>query len=160
MKNTKTCPRLQVDYRSLDELLADAQRLVDADAATTGNWSLGRILEHLTTVMNKSIDGFQSRAPLPMRLVARYLLKRRILTKKMAPGFQLPPGAVAEIVPDEIDSREALAHLRQVVDRLKRETGRAESPFLGPLDIEQWSQLHCRHGELHMSFVAEPQKAE
>jgi len=156
MKNTKTCPRRQVEYRSLDEFLADAGRLVDADATTTGNWSLGRILEHLTTVMNKSIDGFQSKAPLPMRLVARYLLKQRILTKKMAPGFQLPPQAATEIVPAEIDRHEALAHLRQAIERLRQVPGRVESPFLGPLDIEQWNQLHCRHAELHMSFVVEP----
>jgi hypothetical protein len=36
---------------------------------------------------------------------------------------------------------------------MKAEPQRFPSPFLGELTREQWDQLHCRHCELHLSFI-------
>jgi len=63
----------------------------------------------------------------------------------------------AEIVVDEAETQAALEHLKKSVARLQQETHREPSPFLGPLNLEEWNKLHCRHSELHMSFIAEPQ---
>jgi hypothetical protein len=36
---------------------------------------------------------------------------------------------------------------------LKTEPRRKPSPLFGELTIDEWNQLHCRHAELHLSFI-------
>ncbi len=156
MVDTKKCPRREVDYHSLDDIVAEAERLVAANATTTGNWSVGRILEHLARTIDLSIDGTDLKAPWLLRLFLSKIMKKRVLHNKMSPGYQLPPKVAAVILSDEIDAQTALEHLQKSAERLKEETHREPSPFLGPMTVEEWNLLHCRHSELHMSFIAEP----
>ena len=156
MINTKTAPRRKITYATFDEVVADAERLVAAGAGTTGNWSVGQILEHIATVIDKEIDGFANRPPLPVRLVGRWFLKKKFLRDGMPSGFQLKGGIAKEILPDETDTQQALEHLRRAGDRMKNHTGGMDHPFFGPLTAEEVLAINCRHAELHMSFVAEP----
>jgi hypothetical protein len=151
--STATVSRRRVHYNSYDELLADAERAVHEKAGTTGNWSLGRILEHLAIGNDKSIDGFGFLAPLPVRMVAGMFLKRRLLSRGLKPGFRLPKRAEQILVPDEIDPNDALEHLRRSVQRLQSETKRSPHPFLGRMTLDESSRMSLRHAELHMSFV-------
>jgi hypothetical protein len=145
--------RRTLRFESFDDILQDADRLVAVNAGTCGNWSLGQILEHLATVMEKSIDGFQSRAPWPVRLFARTFIKEKVLRDGMKAGFRLPKYAEAELVSAAADAPEALAHLRRAIERLRTECHRAEHPGFGKLAINEWNQLHLRHAELHLSFA-------
>ena len=74
--NTKKCPRRKIEYGSLDELVADAERLVAADAPTTGNWSKGMIMEHVAHLMDMTLDGFGFTPPWILRFVGKWFLKR------------------------------------------------------------------------------------
>ncbi len=155
MINTKTATRRQIAYATLDEIVADAERLVAANATTTGNWSLGKILEHLATVLDKAVDGFENQPPLPVRLVGRWFLKKKFLRDGMPAGFQLKGGIAKEILPDETDVQQALDHLRRSAERLKNHPGDVLHPFFGPMTHEEILKINCRHAELHMSFVKE-----
>jgi hypothetical protein len=148
-----TPTRRRIRYRTLDEVVADAARAVSANSATTGTWSLGQILEHLAIAQDKMIDGFGFQAPLPIRTVGRFFLKKRLLVKGLTPGFKLSPRAAAVLVPDAMDATAALEHLRRSTDRLKNEQKRAAHPFLGPMTVDECTQMCLRHAELHMSFV-------
>jgi Protein of unknown function (DUF1569) len=150
---TATPTRRQVRYSSIDEVVADAERAVSANAATTGKWSLGQIIEHLAIAHEKMIDGFGFSAPWPLPIVGRLVFKKRLLKKGMTPGFNLNPKAAAVLVPGETDAAAALEHLRKTVERLKTEQKRSPHPFLGPMNAEESRQLCLRHAELHMSFV-------
>jgi hypothetical protein len=150
---TATPTRRRVQYASLDDIVTDAQRAVQSKAATTGNWSLGQIIEHLATAHDKMIDGFGFSAPWPVQTVGRIFFKKRVLTKGLTPGFKLNPKAAAVLVPGETDSVAALEHLRKSVARLKTEQKRSAHPFLGPLNVDECNQMCLRHAELHMSFV-------
>ena len=156
MVDTTKCSRRTVSYPSLDAVVADAERLVEAEAGTTGNWSVGQILEHLATVMDKSIDGFDFRPALPVRLVGRWFLKNRFLRKGMPAGFQLKGLAAQQLIPPEVDPQQALDHLRSAAERLKTSTKRAPHPFFGKMTQEESNRINCRHAELHMSFIIEP----
>jgi hypothetical protein len=81
------------------------------------------------------------------------LFKRRFLTKPMAPGWQLKNESAAALVPPLIDWDAALAHFRRAIARRKAEEKCAPNAVLGPLTREEWTQLHCRHAELHLSFL-------
>jgi len=149
--------RRTVHYASLDEVLADAERLVRARAATTGNWSLDQILGHLAIAMERSVDGFDRKAPWPLRLVGRFVIKPRILKHGMKPGFKLPAEAEKTSVPAPGgDPEAALERLRRAVQRLKSDSTRRPHPFFGPMPASEWDRLHLRHAEMHMSFVREP----
>ncbi|HEX4128814.1 MAG TPA: DUF1569 domain-containing protein [Pirellulales bacterium] len=146
-------PRRELRYANFDELLADAERSAAGPVQALGNWTPGQIFEHLARSMNRSIDGFEGQAPWIVRWVARTFMKRRLLAGPMKPGFRLPPAAAAVLVPGSTDCTDGLAALRQAVARLKTETHRAPSPFLGPLTREESDRLHLNHAALHMSFL-------
>lgn len=151
--DTTTVPRRKVSYTSFDDVLSDAERAVRDKAQTTGNWSLGRIIEHLAVANEKALDGFGFQAPLPVRLIASIFLKGRLLKHGLKPGFRLKPKAEKILVPDETDPNAALDHLRSSIQRLKSESQRHPHPFLGALTLDESNCLNLRHAELHMSFV-------
>lgn len=144
--------RRKVRYDSFDSFLTDAQRAVQENAATTGKWSLGQILEHLAIANDKSIDGFGFQAPLPFRMIGP-LFKKRVLERGLTPGFKLSKKGAAALVPGETDAGAALEHLRRSIGRLQSETRRSPHPFLGRMALDESNCLCLRHAELHMSFV-------
>jgi hypothetical protein len=149
----KVTQRRRLTLNSLDDLCGELDRLAAArEIRTLGNWSTGQIFQHLAVVMNKSIDGFDRMMPAPVRLVLRLLVLPRMLKKGMKPGFRLP-GRAAEILPPPISTAEGLQNLRQAIARIQTETRRAPHAFFGHLPDEQWNRLHCRHAELHLSFL-------
>jgi hypothetical protein len=146
--------RRNLTFRSLDEVVADAEGLVSSPATRMlGNWPLSRLLAHLATAVNRSLDGIQDRAPWFVRFVARFFLKRRILTKGLSPGFRLPRKREPAFYPEVGSPREALEKLRTAVSRVRTERMTARHPAFGPLTHDEWVQFHLRHAELHLSFA-------
>jgi hypothetical protein len=145
--------RRKLDYASLDELLADADRLSSCPIKTLGNWSAGQIFEHLANVYNGSIDGFAMTFPWPMRMVAR-LFKSKLIHGVMPPGLKLPAEGTKQLMPEPISTEEGLAALHEAVARLQREPHRAKHPVLGDLTRDEWNAIHLNHAGLHMSFLA------
>ncbi len=144
--------RRTLQYATLSDVVRDAERLV-SDHVTVGNWSFGQILQHLAKSMNASLDGFGFQAPWFARWLIAPLVKNSLLTKPLKPGFKLPASATA-IMPDEqVSVGDGLRQLKAAVDRVTHETPSADHPFLGKLATEEWTQLHLRHAELHMSFA-------
>jgi uncharacterized protein DUF1569 len=147
--------RRTIRFASLDDVVVDAQRLVASpDTKMLGNWSLGQILMHLSGAVNGSIDGIPFKAPWFVRLIGP-LIKRRILTRGMSPGFRLPKAAEPRAFPTPASSAAGLETLRQAVGRTRTEKMTSPHPVFGRLTHQEWEQLHLRHSELHLSF-AEP----
>lgn len=151
---TRVAERRVLHFNSLADILADVERLAQArEVRNLGNWSPGQVINHLAVVMNKSIDGFEQKAPKIVRFFIRLFMKRRFLTKTMAPGFKLPRRAQAELVLPPVTLEEGVANFRRAFERLQKESPHAAHPALGVLTPEEWQQLHCRHSELHLSFL-------
>ena len=68
----------KVEYKSFDELLADADRLGTGNVKTLGNWTPGQIFQHLAIAYNGSIDGFQAGFPWFIRVMGRLFKKKLI----------------------------------------------------------------------------------
>lgn len=158
--NPKTVQgRRNLEFSTLDEIVADAKRLVAAnDTQTVGNWSLSHLLSHLTMTFNSSIDGFQVKAPLFIRLILPFF-KRVIINRKMSPGIKLPKSAQAVAFPDVGSAEEALEQLRKAVARAKSERMEAVHPAFGNMTHDEWVKLHLRHSEMHLSFANSPSAA-
>ena len=101
--------RRDLHFNSLEEVLADAEKLVASpNTKTLGNWPLDRLIGHLATTMNGAIDGTSFKSPWFIRLVAP-LFKRRMLTKKMPAGFNLPKAAETEFYPSTSSAQDVAA---------------------------------------------------
>lgn len=145
--------RRELHFHTLNDIGADVEQLARAgEVRALGNWSAGQNLKHLAIVMNCCIDGFPSKLPAVLRFLLRLFMKKKVLTTSMGPGFKLPKGASA-LIPPTTTWEEGLQAIRQALQRQKTENARVPSPFLGPLTREEWDQLHCRHCELHLSFL-------
>jgi len=148
----KVSGRRKLDYMSLEEVLADADRLSSGPVQALGNWSAGQILRHLALVYNGSIDGLTMTVPWLLRLMAPFL-KKKLLRGPMPAGIKLPSDAAKALAPGPTSTEEGLAELHAAVARLERESHRAPHPVFGDLSKEEWNQVHLKHASLHMSFL-------
>jgi hypothetical protein len=81
------------------------------------------------------------------------MLKGRFLRNKMSPGFKLPKDVEAGFFPAATSPKEALERLQEAVGRLQNERMTTRHPVLGKMTHEEWTRLHLRHAELHLSFA-------
>jgi hypothetical protein len=151
---TKVAGRRTLHFDTLDQILDDLETLAKSrEIRALGNWSPGQIFQHLANVMNGSIDGFKSKLAAPLRLLLRLFFKNKLLNGRMEPGFKLGKKAAEEFIPPATSTEDGIVSIRHALHRLKSETNMVPSPFLGPLTYDEWTQLHCRHSELHLSFL-------
>jgi hypothetical protein len=152
VNTAKVQGRRKLAYASLEEVVADADRLGSGPVQSLGNWSPGQVFRHLAIAYNGSIDGFTMTFPWPIRLIAM-LFKKKLIAGSMPAGFKLPAAAAKVMTPAPISTEEGLADLRAAVERLRRETHRARHPMFGAISKEEWDRIHCNHASLHMSFL-------
>jgi hypothetical protein len=159
VKTTKVQGRRELRFNSLEDIRVDVETLAASpNLRTLGNWSAGQIFQHLATTINCSIDGFGFTVSRPMRLMAR-LFKNKVLNGSMGPGFNLPRNAAERLLAPPTSLEDGLRNLRHALERMKSENQRAPSPFFGKMTNEDWVHLHCRHSELHLSFIVPEGKA-
>jgi hypothetical protein len=99
--NTSKSEHRAIRFESIDDLLAEIDRIVAADRAgtlrQTGNWTPGTILGHVAAWINYAWEGYPpgSHPPWFIRAVAR-LMRNRLLTKPMMRGMRIPktPGNI------------------------------------------------------------------
>jgi len=155
--NTKTAQRRPLDFQDLSAVLADLDDLEAAEAAGTltrhGNWSLGQNAGHIAALIEQSLDGFRFKAPLTVRVIFT-AGKKFFLGRPFPSGIQLQ-GPSRMLLPEgEVSTAEGCGALRTQIGRvLSGERMTQRSPIFGKLTHEQWVGLHCRHANLHLSFL-------
>ena len=145
--------RRKLQFSTLDELRADIEAVSGGPYTTVGNWSFAQILDHLADTMNSSIDGFPFKAPWFFRWCIAPLIKNSILTRPMKAGHKLPKKYSSFLPSEDCTIEEALPKVLNAIKRFETETPTADHPGFGKMASEEWTQLHLRHAELHMSFV-------
>ena len=152
IKTAKVTGRRELQFHNIEDIQAEVERLASAEIRTLGNWSPGQIYWHLAKVMNDSIDGSAMRLSWFMRMLGR-LFKGRMLNRPMPAGVKLPKAAAEVVEPPPTTLEQGLELYRTALRRQLTETNREPSPFLGQMTREEWTQLHCRHAELHLGFL-------
>ena len=148
----KVTDRRRLSFTSLDDIQADVEALDGAAVRTTGNWTAAQIVQHVTDVITLSVDGFGFKMAWPLRVLGR-LFRSRALTKPMRPGFRVPAAMRARLPSDQLAFEQAVASLRQAIGRTSSDRMTKASPFLGAMTHQDWVNLHCRHAEMHFSFM-------
>jgi hypothetical protein len=145
--------RRNVRYADLDAFLADADRLAVMGAPTIGNWTLAQIFDHLAHSMTVAVNGTSALFPLPARVVLR-LLRKRIISRPLKPGFNCPRRLADILKPaDHVETADALQRLHAAVRQFQKASFLPPHPAFGRMTRDEWHQLSLRHAELHMSFV-------
>ena len=153
VNSTSAQRRRKLHFISLEEVGSDAEKLVSSPTTKTlGNWPLSQLLTHLAMAMNGSLDGVPFRAPWYMRLFG-FFLKGRMLKNGLPAGVKLPNESEASAYPTVSSSQEALDVHRTSVGRIQKEKSSATHPIFGKMTHDEWTQLHLRHAELHLSFA-------
>lgn len=152
-----TTDRRPLRFDAIDQVLADADALADAESRgelqSLGAWTLGQALNHLAAWVDFAYDGYPFQVPAFIRLLAKPM-KKRALTKPLKPGMRLPKTPCGTLATEAIPTAEALPRFRQSFNRLASEAPTQPHPIFGPLTHEEWIQTHLRHAELHLSFQA------
>ncbi len=154
IKTAKVMERRQLQFSSMQDILADVEYLDSGDPPrTTGNWTAAQIVQHVAKLIDYSIDGFPvPKAALPLRIIGRFI-RNAALTNPLRPGIKFSK-KFSFLAPDhEVAWDDAAQQFRQAIGRLDSDRMTKRSPIFGKLSHEQWEQLHCRHAEMHFSFM-------
>lgn len=154
MINTKQVSgRCRRRFEHLDQVVVEVHSLADQPTRQLGNWSLGQICHHLGVGMQQCTTA-ERLFPVPFYLrVLGPWLRRRVLTRGLPRGFQLPPeGAI--LLPPPVSVEEGIATLEAGIAALATTTRRVPHPVFGAMNVAQWNQFHLRHAEMHLSFIA------
>lgn len=146
--------RRELHFASMGDILDDVEYMAAGDPPpSTGNWTSAQIVLHVGRSIDYSIEGFpMPKAPLLLRIAVR-LMRRRFLRDPWKPGVKLSP-KYAPLLPEPRTTwDEAVDAFRAVMTKLDTKRMTARSPLFGKLSHEQWVQIHCRHAELHFSYV-------
>lgn len=153
---SKVAGRRNLRFESIDQALAETDRLAAADRAgrlkSIGNWTLGQTLGHIAAWIEFGYAGFPLKVPFFIRWFVR-LQKRKFLYGAMRLGVKIPgvDGGTLAIAPMPLD--EALDRFRRAMGRLKAEPPTFPSPMLGPLTHDEAIAINLRHTELHFGFL-------
>jgi hypothetical protein len=138
-------------FGSIDEMIADADRLRARPYEKTGEWDLPMILDHLGKAMTLPYEGMK--VPWPINFIARVMI-HRMATRMKYPGFRISaPKAMKPTVGISLETAEAA--FRVAAEKVKGLTGPTVSgtPF-GTVPIDDYIKLHLLHGAHHLSFLA------
>ena len=148
--------RRSLRFSSIDEALADADRLVAAERSGTlgrrGNWTLGQTLGHLAAWASFCYEGYPIKPPRVIGWILR-LRRHAFIHGPMRAGVHIPRVKGGTVATEELSTDEGHARFRRAFERLKGERAMDRHPFLGKMAQEEWIALNLRHAELHLSFL-------
>ncbi|MEM1165294.1 MAG: DUF1569 domain-containing protein [Planctomycetota bacterium] len=156
--DTKTVEdRRTLHFTTLADILADAEAFAaTGEPRTSGNWSVGEVVDHVRMIMTYSREGFPDMGiPAPLRWFTILFMKKRTLAKGFDAGFKFPTAKIAAaFTPERVSLDVAMTRLRREVELSSVPGAMSQpSPLVGRLTHDEWQALQCRHAELHFSFV-------
>lgn len=150
--------RRQLQFDNLDEIVRDAESLLEKGYDRVGNWDLAQCCQHLSQWMRFPVEGFP-KIPLPLqplfwamrKTVGRKKLLTYIGTKRFPAGKPTMPQTVTS---PGGDAAKAVADLRTSVGRLKaHDRAIVPSPLFGPMSKDEAVQMQLVHCAHHLSFL-------
>ena len=157
-RDVRTVPRRTLHFDRLGDALADLQRLAGGRLDATGNRSPEEIVTHLAVAIELNLDGIDpSIIPLPLRVVGRVAggpIGRYLASHPMRPGVTTGPAATSVFWPAvDGDLPDTIDRYAAAIRRLHQADTLPKHPLFGTMSPEQAEQFHCRHAELHLSFL-------
>ncbi|MFM7519159.1 MAG: DUF1569 domain-containing protein [Planctomycetota bacterium] len=146
--------RRRVDFRSWEDVLADADRLVRGGYDRAGKWSLAQVLDHVGAGLRVAISGSANRMPWPMRMLARSAALPVMRRWRWIPAGIPAPRWWQPQVSRDADDAAALARFRAEVEAFHAYQGPYHPhPAFDRLDREAYDDLMLIHASHHLRFL-------
>ena len=141
----------------MSDIVHEAEAIVRArHVEELGNWTPGQIFQHLAKAVQSSIRESEALLPLWRRLIAR-IAKPFLLRYGLPSGVQIERAsktAAKEFLPENVIANEdGLLQLQQAIAEVNQQDMNARHNLFGNMTPRDWEMMHCRHAELHLSFL-------
>ncbi len=151
----KVVGRRKLKFDSIDQALAEVDRLVEAERAGrlghVGNWTLGQTLGHLASWAEYAYAGIPMKTPLVIKWILR-LGKQKFIHEPMRAGVKIPGVKGGTLATEPVPLDEANGRIHSALARLKSEAPTLVHPIFGTLTHDEWIAINLRHAELHLGF--------
>lgn len=146
--------RRELTLNTLDEVVAEVERLAAGAVTTTGKHSFPHIIRHLALTNEMMTGRIETpKPPLFLRLLMPFI-RSSILNGPVKPGVKLPRMAEAVFWSEhKISVGDAIAMLKDSVSYYKEHGPLPVHPIFGQATREQLDRLSCNHAAMHLSFV-------
>src|SRR5262249_33635839 len=150
----KVADRRILRFESIDEMLAEADRLAEAERAgrlkRLGNWTLRQALGHRAVWGGYGYTGPPLKTPFFIRWLLR-LRKQKFLHQPMPAGVKIPGVKGGTLATEPMPLDEALPRLRRVMERFKTAPPTIPHNLFGRLTHAEWKAMQLRHAEVHLA---------
>ncbi len=151
----KVTTRRKLKFDSIDPVLAEVDRLVEAERAGrlghVGNWTLGQTLGHLSSWADYSYTGIPLKTPFFIRWILRSR-KQKFIHEPMQAGVKIPGVPGGTLATEAVPLDDAVGRIHRTLTRLKSEPPTLVHPIFGALSHDEWVAINLRHAELHLGF--------
>jgi hypothetical protein len=146
--------RRRLDFRSWEELLADADRLARVGYDRAGKWSLTQALDHVGAGLRVAVAGSSKRMPWVMRMSARSFALPVMRAWRWIPaGLPAPAWWQPQVAADADDSA-AVERFRAEVEAFCAHRGPYHPhPAFDRIDRESYEDLMLIHASHHLGFL-------
>jgi hypothetical protein len=152
----KVAGRRKLRFESIDQMMADVDRLVEAERAgrleRLGNWTLGQTLGHLSAWAEYSYTGIPMNTPFFIKWILR-LGKRKFIHESMRAGVKIPGVEGGTLATESVPLEVALERMQRVMEKLKSQAPTILHSIFGQLSHDEWIAINLRHGELHLGYL-------
>ncbi len=154
LDTTKVQNRRTLRFSSLDEMLAEARALAAApNLKQIGNWTLGQALNHMAAWIDYPYLGYPPDLIIPEEMKANArAIKHKLMHEPFTPGEKVPGPSAGTFATEVVPTHIALPSLESAVKRLRAGDPPIPDPAFGKLTAHEWTLMHLRHAELHLSF--------
>ncbi len=153
MSTTTTSPRRTLSFSDLSQVRTDLEQITSRPHTTVGGWTAAQIIEHLAKTFTVSVDGINFKMGFFIRRIGPFF-KNRFINQPMKTGFKMPEMMKPDFMPRaEISLEEALKNYRAAYERFVSATEVQPHGFIGKLTKEEWTKVHLKHSEMHLSFI-------
>lgn len=148
-------------FAKVAECSAELDRIEAAHQAgkltTTGNWTPGQILSHLSAWIEYGYDGFPLKAPpFFIRWILKLMMKRMLAKGEMAPGTKIPGVEGGTLGQEDMEFGSAMERYRAALSRMQSEPAIHHSPAFGKVTDEVRIKMMLMHAQLHLGFFDYP----
>ena len=161
MSNQESPKFRELRFANIADCFAELERVEAAHQAgnltTTGNWTPGQILSHLSAWIEYGYDGFPLKAPpFFVKWLLKFMMKGTLRKGFMKPGISIPGVEGGTIGQEEMETGAALERYRAALSRLQSEPAIHNSPAFGKVTDEVRIKMNLMHAQLHLGFLDYP----
>lgn len=147
--------RHDLKLSTLDEVIAECDRLMISGYEMSGKWTLAQMCNHVRLTMESNMQGYprwMTLLGLPLRPFLRKFALPRLLAGNSIKGVKT---AGMFVPPEGLDDTEELKKFEACILEFQRSNSPLHPhPGFGRMSHEQFACFHAAHAAHHLSFLS------